>query len=107
MVYVYSLCTTRNECKPIVFHLRPTENKQHKHKRRSFIPCTQALIGVVDGIYTRIASNETVSVQQSTFTLDLSQMNTIFRQATEDSLVVVRHDLRTLSLATITPQRPN
>lgn len=35
-----------------------------------FLPCQQALIGLVDGIYTRIASAETVTVQQSTFTID-------------------------------------
>ena len=35
-----------------------------------FLPCQQALIGLVDGIHTRIASAETVTVQQSTFTID-------------------------------------
>lgn len=83
---------------------RPTETNNTKN--RSFIPCTQALIGVVDGIYVRIASNETVSVQQSTFTLDLSQMNTIFRQATEDSLVVVRNKVFRTLLFPPSLQRP-
>ena len=35
-----------------------------------FLPCQQALIGLVDGIHTRIASAETVTVQQSAFTID-------------------------------------
>ncbi len=54
-----------------------------------FLPCQQAMVGLVDGIYTRMASAESVSVQQSTFTIDCSQMNTIFRGATQDSLVLV------------------
>ena len=32
--------------------------------------CQQALIGLVDGIHTRIASAETVTVQQSAFTIN-------------------------------------
>ena len=55
----------------------------------SFVPCDKAVIGLTDGIYTRIASAETCSVQQSTFTIDLLQMNTIFKNATEHSLVIV------------------
>ena len=35
-----------------------------------FLPCQQALIGLVDAIHTRIASAETVTVQQSAFTID-------------------------------------
>ena len=55
----------------------------------SFLPCDKAIIGLTDGIYTRIASAETCTVQQSTFTIDLLQMNTIFRNATANSLIVV------------------
>ncbi|CAN0073137.1 unnamed protein product, partial [Phaeothamnion confervicola] len=38
-----------------------------------FLPCERAVIGLCDRIYTRIATVESVSVPQSTFTIDLTQ----------------------------------
>ena len=42
-------------------------------RTRSFIPCQKAVIGLVDGIFTRINSFESCSVMQSTFTIDVNQ----------------------------------
>lgn len=55
----------------------------------SFIPCEDAIIGVVDRIFTRIESLETCTVPQSTFTLDLNQMATMLRRCSSKSLLLV------------------
>lgn len=40
----------------------------------SFVPADKAVIGLVDGIYTRISTTESVSVGLSTFMIDLNQV---------------------------------
>ena len=40
----------------------------------SFLPCDDAIIGVVDRIFTRIESVETCTVPQSTFTIDVNNV---------------------------------
>ena len=39
-----------------------------------YIPCTKAIIGICDSIYTRISSTESVLSQHSSFSLDLNQV---------------------------------
>lgn len=41
----------------------------------SFVPAERARLGLVDAIFTRIQSRETVSVALSTFVLDLNQVS--------------------------------
>lgn len=55
----------------------------------SFVPCERAIIGLTDQIFTRIASEESVSVAQSTFTIDLCQMAKMFRGASKSSLCLI------------------
>ncbi|KAK9806091.1 hypothetical protein WJX72_001037 [[Myrmecia] bisecta] len=55
----------------------------------SFVPAAEATIGLTDRIFTRIASQETLSVPQSTFMIDLSQMSTMLRHATGRSLCII------------------
>jgi DNA mismatch repair protein MSH5 len=55
----------------------------------SFIPCDAARISVVDQILARFSSVETCAVPQSSFQLDLSQMGTILRRATPNTLVII------------------
>lgn len=55
----------------------------------SFVPADCATIGMLDGIYTRIHTQESVSVGLSTFMIDLNQMATALKSATTSSLVVI------------------
>ncbi|XP_071511736.1 mutS protein homolog 5-like, partial [Diadema antillarum] len=55
----------------------------------SFVPAESACIGLLDGIYTRVHTQESVSVGLSTFMIDLNQLSTAVRNATESSLVIV------------------
>ena len=53
-----------------------------------FIPCEAARISVIDQILARFSSVETCAVPQSSFQLDLTQMGSILRRTTPNSLVV-------------------
>ncbi|KFP70259.1 MutS protein 5, partial [Acanthisitta chloris] len=55
----------------------------------SYVPAAEAEIGVIDGIYTRIHSRESVSVGLSTFMIDLNQVAKAVNNATEKSLVLI------------------
>jgi len=55
----------------------------------SFVPAAAAKIGLTDRIMTRIQTHESVSVQKSTFTIDLLQMNQILKLATNRTLVLI------------------
>ncbi|PKU27755.1 hypothetical protein llap_21941 [Limosa lapponica baueri] len=55
----------------------------------SYVPASEAEIGVIDGIYTRIHSRESVSVGLSTFMIDLNQVAKAVNNATERSLVLI------------------
>eukprot|EP01031_Cornospumella_fuschlensis_P027365 gene27365-33054_t len=55
----------------------------------SFVPCEQAIIGLTDKILTRIKTTESVSVPQSSFTIDLTQMCKILKYRTNRSLCLI------------------
>jgi len=55
----------------------------------SFIPADSATIGVVDRIFSRISSRETVSLAQSTFLIDVNQIATMIKHTTERSLLLI------------------
>ncbi|GAB1600156.1 mutS protein homolog 5 [Argonauta hians] len=56
----------------------------------SFIPAqSPSTVCIVDRIFTRIKSQESVSVALSTFMLDINQMSDSLRHATDRSLVIV------------------
>ncbi|XP_070595843.1 mutS protein homolog 5 [Erythrolamprus reginae] len=55
----------------------------------SYVPATEAKIGRIDGIYTRIHSRESVSLGLSTFMIDLNQIAKAVNNATENSLVLI------------------
>jgi len=54
-----------------------------------FIPCDKASISIADKIMARISLVESCSIPQSSFQMDLSQMATILRQCTSNTLVLV------------------
>ncbi|KYO19006.1 mutS protein-like protein 5 [Alligator mississippiensis] len=55
----------------------------------SYVPASEAEIGAVDGIYTRIHSRESVSLGLSTFMIDLNQVAKAVNNATAWSLVLI------------------
>jgi DNA mismatch repair protein MSH5 len=55
----------------------------------SFVPAESAVVGMVDAIFTRIHTRETVSLPMSTFMIDLNQVSNAVRNCTERSLVIM------------------
>ena len=55
----------------------------------SFVPAESATIGPVDRIYTRIGAADDLSGGRSTFMVEMTEMASILRNATELSLVLV------------------
>ena len=54
-----------------------------------FVPATQAKIGVVDKIFTRIGASDDLSMGQSTFMVEMMEVATILKEATQNSLVIL------------------
>lgn len=55
----------------------------------SFVPAASAHIGIVDGIYTRVGASDDLSTGQSTFMVEMSEVASILRGATEKSLLIL------------------
>ena len=55
----------------------------------SFVPATQANIGVVDKIFTRVGASDDLSMGQSTFMVEMMEVATILKEATQNSLVIL------------------
>jgi DNA mismatch repair ATPase MutS len=51
----------------------------------SFVPAACATVGITDRIFTRLVSNQSGSMPQSTFMVDLTQVSTMLRNATSRS----------------------
>ena len=55
----------------------------------SFVPAIEAEIGVVDKIFTRVGASDDLSMGQSTFMVEMMEVATILKEATENSLVIL------------------
>ena len=55
----------------------------------SFVPATSATIGVVDKIFTRVGASDDLSMGQSTFMVEMMEVATILKEATQNSLVIL------------------
>jgi len=55
----------------------------------SFVPAQSANIGVVDKIFTRVGASDDLSMGQSTFMVEMMEVATILKEATENSLVIL------------------
>ena len=55
----------------------------------SFVPATEARIGVVDKIFTRVGASDDLSMGQSTFMVEMMEVATILKDATKNSLVIL------------------
>ena len=55
----------------------------------SFVPASYARIGVVNKIFTRVGASDDLSMGQSTFMVEMMEVATILKEATENSLVIL------------------
>ena len=55
----------------------------------SYVPADAAQIGLVDKIFTRMRTTESVSTNLSAFSVDLNQVSLAIRYATASSLVII------------------
>ena len=55
----------------------------------SFVPATEARIGVVDKIFTRVGASDDLSMGQSTFMVEMMEVAQILKESTENSLVIL------------------
>lgn len=55
----------------------------------SFVPAAEAVIGVVDRIFTRVGAGDNLAAGQSTFMVEMNECRTILSGATRKSLIVM------------------
>ena len=55
----------------------------------SFVPAQKAMIGRIDGIFTRIGSSDNISLNQSTFMTEMLETSYITKHATSNSLILL------------------
>ena len=55
----------------------------------SYVPASSANIGIVDAIFTRVGASDDLSLGQSTFMVEMSEVATIIKNATSDSLLIL------------------
>lgn len=55
----------------------------------SYVPASEAQLGLLDGIYTRMGASDNIFSGRSTFMLELSEASDIIFHATERSLVIL------------------
>jgi DNA mismatch repair protein MutS len=55
----------------------------------SFVPASEARIGVVDRIFTRVGAGDDISRGESTFMVEMVEIANILNNATSDSLVIL------------------
>ncbi|MBE6584160.1 MAG: DNA mismatch repair protein MutS [Ruminococcaceae bacterium] len=54
----------------------------------SFVPATEAIIGITDKIFTRVGASDDLASGQSTFMLEMNEVAYILRNATKKSLII-------------------
>ncbi|KAJ7212032.1 muts domain V-domain-containing protein [Mycena pura] len=82
------LCTGANACGKSVY-LKQVALIQYMAQIGCFVPAESATLGIVDKIFTRISTRESVSKVQSAFMIDLNQVSLALRNATARSLVLL------------------
>jgi len=55
----------------------------------SFVPADNAIIGLVDRIFTRVGASDDLASGQSTFMVEMNEMAHILRSATPNSLIIL------------------
>ena len=55
----------------------------------SFVPATEAHIGIVDKVFTRVGASDDLSMGESTFMVEMMEVASILKNATSKSLVIL------------------
>ena len=55
----------------------------------SFVPASHAKIGIVDKIFTRVGASDDLGMGQSTFMVEMMEVASILKNATQNSLVIL------------------
>ena len=55
----------------------------------SFVPADSACIGLTDAVFTRVGASDDLSAGQSTFMVEMSEVASIIKNATRDSLLIL------------------
>ena len=55
----------------------------------SFVPATEATIGIVDRIFTRVGASDDLAGGESTFMVEMTELSNILENATKNSLVIL------------------
>lgn len=54
-----------------------------------FVPASEATIGIVDGIYTRVGASDDLASGQSTFMVEMTEVSEILKSSTANSLLIL------------------
>ncbi|KAI0789758.1 DNA mismatch repair protein MutS [Abortiporus biennis] len=82
------VCTGANACGKSVY-LKQIALIQYMAQIGCFVPAEKATLGIVDHIFTRIQTRESVSKVQSAFMIDLNQVSLALRNCTAKSLILL------------------
>ncbi|CAL1712854.1 unnamed protein product [Somion occarium] len=82
------VCTGANACGKSVY-LKQVALIQYMAQIGCFVPAERATLGIVDKIFTRIQTRESVSKVQSAFMIDLNQVSLALRNCTSRSLILL------------------
>ena len=55
----------------------------------AFVPARIANIGIVDAIFTRVGASDDLATGQSTFMVEMNEVSTILKNATQNSLIIL------------------
>ncbi|KAF8517335.1 muts domain V-domain-containing protein [Gautieria morchelliformis] len=82
------VCTGANACGKSVY-LKQTALIVYMAQIGCFVPAESATLGIVDKIFTRVQTRESVSKVQSAFMIDLNQVSLALRNMTPRSLLII------------------
>ncbi|KZT37836.1 hypothetical protein SISSUDRAFT_1114147 [Sistotremastrum suecicum HHB10207 ss-3] len=82
------ICTGANACGKSVY-MKQIALIQYMAQIGCFVPADSATLGLIDKMFTRVQTRESVSKIQSAFMIDLNQVSLAIRNATPRSLVIL------------------
>lgn len=98
--YISNDCILDNETNTAIIITGPNMSGKSTYMRQialitlmaqigSYVPAEKANIGIVDKIFTRIGASDDVTMGQSTFMMEMSEVAAILNGATKNSLIIL------------------